>query len=138
MKPLTEYLCENMSEIYTFEIFEDIENTSKKFSKIIGKIKEFCTKQLKNYGEGPILNLLDIYYTITNRNVPMKDKMYAITCIIYIFYKNDTVKNFLPKEFSDDKEIIEYVFDFLEQYMDDSIKEKSKNTFNEWFDKNKE
>lgn len=135
MKSLTEYLCENMSEIYTFEIFENMESTNKNFSKIIGKIKEFCKKHLKKYGEVQILNLLDIYYTITDRNIPMKDKLNAITCIIYIFYKNDSLKNFLPEEFSNDKEIIEYVFDFLDQYMDDSIREKSKNTFNEWFNK---
>jgi hypothetical protein len=133
MKPLTEYLQENINEMYKFGIFESLESAGTNFSKIIGKIKEFCVKQVKNYGEGPILNLLDIYYTLTSRNVPMKDRVSAISCIIYIFYKNDTVKQYLPKEFNDDKEIIDYVFDFLEEYMDDTIKEKSQNTYNEWF-----
>jgi hypothetical protein len=63
----------------------------------------------------------------------MKERLSAISCIIYIFYKNDTVKQYLPQEFKDDKEIIDYVFGFLEEYMDETIKEKSQNTYNEWF-----
>lgn len=133
MKPLTEYLQENISNVYQFGMFESLESAGTNFSKIIGKIKEFCAKKIKNYGEGPILNLLDIYYTLTSRNVPMKERLSAISCIIYIFYKNDTVKQYLPQEFKDDKEIIDYVFEFLEEYMDETIKEKSQNTYNEWF-----
>ena len=49
MKPLTEYLQENISNVYQFGMFESLESAGTNFSKIIGKIKEFCAKKIKNY-----------------------------------------------------------------------------------------
>lgn len=96
------------------------------------KIKEKSKDIIKNTSKKILIDILNIYYTITEKNIPLKDKLAAISCIIYIISPLDAVNDFLPGGYSDDISLLFYVLDFLKKYITNDIIEKSEKTVKKW------
>lgn len=96
------------------------------------KIKEKSKDIIKNTSKNVLIDILNIYYVITEKNIPLKDKLAAVSCIIYIISPLDMVSDFLPGGYSDDIALLFYVLDFFKKYITKDITEKSEKTVEKW------
>lgn len=96
------------------------------------KIKEKSKDIIKNTSKKILIDILNLYYVITEKNIPLKDKLAAISCIIYILSPFDAVSDFLPGGYYDDIALLLYVLDFFKKYITDDIIEKSEKTIEKW------
>lgn len=114
------------------------ENANKKMKDIfikndfLIKIKEKAKDIIKNTSKNVLIDILNIYYIITEKNIPLKDKLAAFSCIIYVISPLDIVSDFLPVGYADDVEMVFYVLDFFKKYITKDIIEKSEKTIEKW------
>lgn len=112
-------------------LIKDI-NTFIDNSDYLSKIKEISSNIIKKFGKNILLKILNVYYVITEKNVPIKEKLAAISCIIYIISPIDALNDLLPIGYTDDIALLTYVISFLEKYITNNIIEKSENTIKKW------
>ena len=96
------------------------------------KIKEKAKDIIKNTSKNVLIDILNIYYVITEKNIPLKDKLAAFSCIIYVISPLDAVSDFLPVGYADDAAMVFYVLDFFKKYITKDIVEKSEKTIEKW------
>lgn len=96
------------------------------------KIKEKSKDIIKNTSKKVLIDILNIYYVITEKNIPLKDKLAAFSCIIYIISPLDAVSDFLPAGYADDVTLLYYILDFFKKYITKDVIEKSEKTIEKW------
>lgn len=102
--------------------------------KILDLLKEKSKNLLKNIGKKFLLGTLDIFYVIKDSSVPLKEKLFAVSCLCYVITPIDALNDFLPAGYTDDILLIQYTLGFLKTYISPEIKKKSEQTYLSWFD----
>lgn len=104
-------------------------------NELFTTLKEKSKQILVNSNKQIVISILNIFYVIVDKNVPLKEKMAAIACLVYVISPMDAISDFLPAGYTDDIAMITYTINFLKRYITSDIKKKSEEKFNEWFNK---
>lgn len=103
--------------------------------KILASLKQISKDIIKKSSKEILLQILNVYYVIIDSDIPIKEKMAAITCILYIISPVDSIMDYLPGGYADDIAMLMYTVNFLRKYITPDIKRKSEEKYNEWFSK---
>lgn len=125
-------------DIYDITNYTDLnESVADRFSSgnYLQELKKKSRELLAEGGKIAITNILNIFYVILDKNIPLREKMAAIACLIYVVSPIDVISDFLPAGYTDDVAMIAYTINFLKRYITPDIKKKSEEKYSEWFNK---
>ena len=124
---MVEKMMESISDDFDTSKFDDVDmgKYAKKYSE--GDLWKKVKGNVKKAGLSLIYNALQLYYVTENPNCPMKVKAGIFAALGYFISPIDLIPDFTPiVGYSDDGGAILLAIGMAQMYIDDTVKEKSK------------
>lgn len=101
-------------------------------NKLFEKVKKSAIKG----GKKVIYTVLLLYYTLQKDNVPVKAKAIIIGALGYFITPFDIIPDLLPiVGYTDDFGALMMALATVSMYIDDEVKQKSRNKLSQWFER---
>ena len=118
------------------KMYDDIEYLDAEYSEHYSDddFWEKIKNALKDAGKAVIYNALQLYYVMTESDCPLHIKAAIVAALGYFIFPIDVIPDAIPGVgYSDDLSVICAVLLTVQDYIDDNVKEKARETLDSFF-----